>query len=92
LIRAFTAGVNPNGDALFPIMPYSRYARLSREDVEAIVAYIRTLKPVRSSVPHRKLPFPLPLIVRTMPRPAEWRPMPPKTDKLAYGETPSRAR
>lgn len=86
LIRAFTAGVNAEGDALFPIMPYPRYARLSREDVEAIVAYVRTLKPIRSSVPERRLPFPLPLIVRTMPQPAALRPMPPKTDKLAYGE------
>lgn len=86
LIRAFTAGVNANGEPLFPIMPYPKYARLSREDVEAIVAYVRTLKPVQSSVPERKLPFPLPLIVRTMPQPAAFRPMPPKTDKLAYGD------
>ena len=70
LIRAFTAGVNADGDPLFPVMPYPRYARLSPEDVEAIVAYIRTLKPVKSSVPERRLPFPLPLIVRTMPKPA----------------------
>ena len=86
LIRAFTAGVSATGEPLFPVMPYPRYARLSPDDVEAIVAYIRTLKPVKSSVPERQLPFPLPLIVRTIPKPAEFRPMPAKSDKQAYGE------
>jgi mono/diheme cytochrome c family protein len=86
LIRAFTVGVNRDGEALFPIMPYPRYARLAREDVEAIVAYIRTLKPVQHTVPERRLPLPLPLIVRTMPTPATLRPMPSRTDRVAYGE------
>ena len=86
LIRAFTSGVNRDGEPLFPIMPYPRYGRLSREDVESIVAYIRTLKPVEHTVPERKLPFPLPLIVRTMPAHGTLRPMPLRTDKRAYGE------
>lgn len=86
LIRAFTTGVNKNGEPLFPIMPYPKYARLSRDDVESIVAYLRTLKPVEHSVPERELPFPLPIIVRTMPKPAALRPIPPKSDKVAYGE------
>src|SRR5215203_3696203 len=55
LIRAFTVGVSNTGDALFPIMPYPRYARLSREDVEAIVAYVRTLKPIKYTPPPRDL-------------------------------------
>jgi mono/diheme cytochrome c family protein len=86
LIRAFTAGVNKDGEALFPIMPYPKYARLAREDVEAIVAYLRTLPPVNHTVPERRLPFPLPLVVRTMPKPAAFRALPPKTDRVAYGE------
>jgi mono/diheme cytochrome c family protein len=86
LIRAMTTGVNAHGEPLFPIMPYPRYARLAREDVEAIVAYIRALKPIKSTVPERKLPFPLPLIVRTMPQEASFRPIPPRSDKVAYGE------
>lgn len=86
LIRAFTSGVSKDGTPLFPIMPYPRYARLSREDIESIVAYIRTLKPIQHTVPERRLPFPLPLIVRTMPKPAAFRPIPSHTDKVAYGE------
>ena len=86
IIRAFTAGVAKDGQPLFPIMPYPKYARLSREDVESIVVYLRTLDPVVHTVPDRKLPFPLPLIVRTMPQAAALRPMPSRDNKVAYGE------
>jgi mono/diheme cytochrome c family protein len=86
LIRAFTAGVTKDGEALFPLMPYPRYGKLSREDVEAIVAYVRTLKPIEYTPPPRELAMPLPLIVRTMPTPASLRPIPAKTDRVAYGE------
>jgi mono/diheme cytochrome c family protein len=86
LIRAITVGVNRDGEPLFPIMPYPKYARLAREDVEAIVVYIRSLKPIEYTAPPRDLGMPLPLVVRTIPKPAELRPMPPPTDKVAYGE------
>jgi mono/diheme cytochrome c family protein len=86
LIRAFTAGVNKNGEALFPIMPYLRYGKLSREDVEAIVAYVRTLEPVDYTPPARELGMPLPIVVRTIPTAASFRPIPPTTDRVAYGE------
>ena len=86
LIRAFTAGVNKDGEPLFPIMPYPKYARLSREDVEAIVAYVRTLAPIEYTAPPRDLAMPLPLVVRTIPKAAEFRPIPAKSDRVAYGE------
>lgn len=86
LIRAFTAGVNKDGEALFPIMPYPRYARLSREDVEAIVAYVRSLKPVEYTAPPRDMAMPLPFVVRTIPKAAAFRPIPSTTDRVAYGE------
>src|SRR5688500_14816921 len=76
VIRAVTAGVNKDGEALFPIMPYRHYGKLSKEDVEAIVAYIRTLKPLEYTAPPRALGMPLPLIVRTMTPPAAFRPIP----------------
>jgi mono/diheme cytochrome c family protein len=86
LIRAITTGVARSGRALFPIMPYPMYAQMAREDIEAIVAYIRTLAPIEHTAPARQLGFPLPLVVRTMPAPAAFRPVPPKTDRVAYGE------
>jgi mono/diheme cytochrome c family protein len=86
LIRAITAGVNQDGEPLFPIMPYPRYARMSREDIESIVAYVRTLKPVEYTPPPRDMAMPLPLVVRTIPKAPEFRPIPPKSDRVAYGE------
>ena len=86
VIRAFTAGVSRDGTPLFPLMPYLKYARLSREDVEAIVAYLRTLKPIEYTAPERDLAMPLPLVVRTIPQPVTFRPMPNKSERVAYGE------
>lgn len=86
VIRAMTAGVSKDGEPLFPIMPYPRYAQMSRDDVEAIVAYIRTLPPVEYTAPPRDLAMPLPLVVRTMPKAPSFRTRPPASDRLAYGE------
>jgi mono/diheme cytochrome c family protein len=86
LIRAITAGVSKDGEPLFPIMPYPLFGRMSREDIEAIVAYLRTLPPVEYTAPARDLAMPLPLVVRTMPRAPEYRPIPPASDRVAYGE------
>lgn len=87
LIRAITTGVSRDGTALFPLMPYPRYARMSREDVEAIVAYLRTLPAVDNPpLSARQLDFPLPLIVRTIPAAASHRDVPPVADRVAYGE------
>ena len=86
VIRAITTGVSADGEPLFPLMPYPNYARMSREDIESIVAYLRTLPPVEYTPPSRDLAMPLPLVVRTIPKAAEFRPIPPKTDRVAYGE------
>ncbi|OGU77146.1 MAG: cytochrome C [Ignavibacteria bacterium RBG_16_34_14] len=67
LIRAITCGVNKDGNALFPMMPYLGYNHLSQEDLYSIVAYIRSLKPIENKVPDTELNFPLNLIVKTIP-------------------------
>lgn len=67
IYRAIVAGVAKNGTALFPIMPYQRYAQLEPEDVYAIIAYVRTLKPIEKNQPQRELDFPLNFIVNTLP-------------------------
>lgn len=86
ILRAITAGVNKDGEPLFPMMPYPVYSQLSREDATAIVAYLRTLAPIPNEVPKSKLNFPLNLIVRTVPRPYRPQPSPPSSDTLAYGK------
>ena len=56
IANAFTAGVLPDGKLLSPIMPWPGLSRLSKDDARAIVAYLRSLKPVS-----RKTPGPFPL-------------------------------
>jgi mono/diheme cytochrome c family protein len=67
--RAIREGVRKDGTALFPVMPYPSFASLDDEDVKSIVVYIRTLQPVRNTVPKRALPGPLEYIVKTIPKP-----------------------
>ena len=51
IIVAIRGGVRPDGRLLSPVMPWQNFARLSDEDVTAIVAYLRALKPVTNKVP-----------------------------------------
>lgn len=44
---AMVKGIPPNGERLIPVMPYEAYSGLAVEDLKALVAYLRTLKPVR---------------------------------------------
>jgi len=86
LLRAITAGVSRDGTPLFPLMPYPRYARMAREDVEAIVVYLRTLPPLPAqTTPPRHLDLPLPFIVRTIPAAPSYGPLPDVSDRVAHG-------
>ena len=44
---AMVKGIRPNGERLLPAMPYEAYSGIAVEDLKALVAYLRTLKPVR---------------------------------------------
>ncbi len=44
---AITRGIRPDGERLFPVMPYEAYSGMAEEDIKALIAYLRTLKPVR---------------------------------------------
>lgn len=69
LARALTGGLSRDGHALFPVMPYDRYATLADDDVASLVAWMRALSPAPDEVPDRSLPLPLALGVRQFPRP-----------------------
>jgi mono/diheme cytochrome c family protein len=51
IITALTTGVRPDGRKLFPVMPWPELAHLSSDDAQAIVAYLRSLPPVKNAVP-----------------------------------------
>ena len=85
IVRAITAGVDRDGNALHPFMPFDTYAGFAEEDVYAIVAYLRTLEPIDHTPPPHDLALPLQLIARVLPAPWTPRPTPAPTDTIAYG-------
>jgi len=85
VIRAITTGVTRDNLALFPLMPYPRYRVMDREDIESIVAYMRSLKPIENHVTERSLHFPMQFIIRTLPSAPAHAPRPPESDRVAYG-------
>jgi hypothetical protein len=48
---ALTTGKRPDGCELAPIMPWHAFANLTREDVTAIVAFLRSVPAVSNKVP-----------------------------------------
>lgn len=87
IIRAVREGVDQKGEGLFPIMPYFIYKHVSDADMEAVVAYLRTIEPVESVRPERQIDFPLNLMVKTFPEPLSEPVIAPNpSDTVAYGE------
>ena len=74
IVRAIREGVSRDGRPLFPLMNYPHYRDLSDEDVLAIVAYLRTMKPIRHDAGRTRLDFPVNVLIRTLPRPVEGSP------------------
>ena len=56
--RAMHEGRRPDGVYLYPAFPYPYYTKVTRQDVDAIYDYLRTLTPVSNTVNRRTLPFP----------------------------------
>ena len=86
IFRLITTGVNKQGKAIFPLMPYLHYGQMDKEDVFSIIAYIRTLAPVKNEVPDTKLDFPMNFIVNTIPAKANFVTKPDESDVVAYGK------
>ncbi|HEV2832222.1 MAG TPA: c-type cytochrome [Hanamia sp.] len=85
IFRAITTGVNKSGDALFPVMPYSYYGKMDKEDVYDIIAYIRTLAPIENKNPDHQIDFPMNFIVNTIPVNAQLVQKPSRSDTVKYG-------
>src|SRR6218665_1280327 len=85
VLRAITAGVDRKGKALFPLMAYHRFGNMDQEDIFSIIAYLRTLEPVKNDVPESEVDFPVNLLINTMPERAKYKPLPPEKDIVKYG-------
>jgi mono/diheme cytochrome c family protein len=49
--NAIRAGIGRHGKRRIASMPWQGYARLSDDDIEAMVAYLRSIEPIRNTVP-----------------------------------------
>lgn len=86
LFRAITTGQNKDNHPLFPIMPYPNFGKADKQDVYAIIAYIRTLKPVENITLPAERDFPVSILINTMPMKAAFTTKPSEKDSLAYGK------
>jgi mono/diheme cytochrome c family protein len=48
---AMVKGVRADGSRILPVMPYEKYSGMAREDMQALIAFLRTLKPVKKATP-----------------------------------------
>jgi mono/diheme cytochrome c family protein len=51
VVEAIQQGKRPDNRMLAPIMPYHAFANLTPQDVNAIVAFLRSIPPVKNKVP-----------------------------------------
>lgn len=86
IFRAVTTGVSKKGNALFPIMPYTHFREMDKEDIYSIIAYIRTLPAKKTTVLPSSSDFPMNFIINTIPLEADFKPIPAENDQIAYGK------
>jgi mono/diheme cytochrome c family protein len=80
IVRAIREGVTKESGIIGPPMPVAFFNKISDEDVQAIAAYLRTLKPIRNEVAESKYK-----IERKPQPPAQGVVAPARTDQTAYG-------
>ena len=85
-IRAIREGIGRDGRALFPMMPYQSFRRLSDEDVQSVVAFLDSRPPVRNPLPKTKLIFPVSVLIKSAPQPVGSVPPVDRADRVKYGE------
>ena len=87
LARAIREGIGYDGRALFPLMPYLQYKYMSDEDLASVVAYIRSLPPVRKPLPRSQVPFPVNRFINAVPEALTAPvPEPDRSNPVAYGD------
>jgi len=86
IFRAVTSGVSKDGRALFPIMPHHLYGQLDKNDIESVIAYIRSLKPIENETEISSSDFPMNFIINTIPKKPSFSKIPQQSDKINYGK------
>lgn len=87
--RAIREGINRDGELMGPPMAFAYYREISSDDMDAIIAYLRSVPAVRNEVPDSEI---------RMELPPNWGPpieepieAPPRSDQVAYGRYLSHA-
>jgi mono/diheme cytochrome c family protein len=59
IFDAIIKGIRRDGSRILPVMPYEKYSGMAQEDLTALIAFLKTLKPVRKPTPELKtwVPF-----------------------------------
>jgi mono/diheme cytochrome c family protein len=87
LARGIREGISHDGRALFPLMPYHQYRFMSDEDLASVIAYLRTLTPLRATAPPSAIPFPVNRLINTLPQPIDTPvPEPDRANAVGYGD------
>lgn len=86
IFRAITTGVNKHGKALFPVMPYLRYGQADEKDILAVIAYLRSLKPIENEIAASEPAFPMNFIINTIPQKANLQTKPDTGNAVEYGK------
>ena len=56
---ATTKGISRGGDKILPLMPYGPYSGMAQDDLKALIAFLRTLRPVRKPTPELQTSVPM---------------------------------
>lgn len=86
IVRAITEGIDKDDKPLAPMMPYTEYKFMAKEDIYSVVAYLKTLPPIENNVLNNELSFPLNLIFPTIPDSATPMALPDTNDTIATGK------
>jgi len=85
IYRAITSGVGKRNNTIFPIMPCGAYGTLDDEDIYCVIAYLRSMTPVKNDVPISKSDFPVNFLINTMAKEGHPSKRPSMQDSLNYG-------
>ncbi len=86
LIRGIREGIGADGRVLFPFMPYTEFKEMSDDDVQSVVAYLRSVPPVKNALPVSRIAFPVGLFIKSVPEPVRNVPNPDRNDAVKYGK------
>jgi mono/diheme cytochrome c family protein len=67
--RAIRQGIGRDGKTLFRRMPYEFFNRMSDDDLASVIAYLRSIPPVRNRLPRSTVPAAVAATLRPAPDP-----------------------